>query len=60
MILYRQKTLTNPYTYTHKTVRGKNKFKKAAGTGAICKNHCYFYTIGMRNQKMKLRKQFHL
>ena len=35
----------NPYTYTHKTVRGKNKFKRSAGIGAIGKNHCYFYTM---------------
>ena len=39
MILYIQKTLTNPYTYTHKTIRGKNKFKKAARIGAIGKNN---------------------
>ena len=55
--------------YTESPKESKNKkaqlLKLMSSTSlqdirAICKDHFYFYTLAVKNLKMKLRKQFHL
>ena len=56
MILY----VENPKYTTRKLLDLINEYSKAAGYKINTRNPLHSYTLTMRKQKWKLRKQFHL
>ena len=55
MILY----IENPKHFTRKLLELINEYTKVAGYKITHRNPLHFYTLTMRKQKEKLRKQFH-
>ena len=55
MILY----IENPKGSTRKLLELINDYSKVAGYKITHRNHLHSYTLIMRKQKEKLRKQFH-
>ena len=56
MILY----IENPKDSIRKLLELISEFSKVADTKLIHRNHLHFYTLTMKNQKDKLKKQSHL
>ena len=55
MILF----IENPKDNIRKLLELISEFSKVAGYKSIYRNHLYFYTLAMKNQKEKLRNQSH-
>ena len=55
MILY----IENPKDFTRKLLELINEYTKVAGYKITHRNPLHSYTLTMRKQKEKLRKQFH-
>ena len=55
MIVYTE----NPKDSIRKLLELISEFSKVAGYKSIYRNHLYFYTLAMKNQKEKLRNQSH-
>ena len=55
VILY----VENPKDSIRKLLELISEFSKVAGYKSIYRNHLYFYTLAMKNQKEKLRNQSH-
>ena len=52
--------IENPKDAIRKVLEFINEFSKVEGNKRICKNLLHFYTLTMKDQKEKLRKQSHL
>ena len=51
--------IENPKDSTRKLLELIREFSKVQYTKPIHRNHLHFYILTMKNQKEKLRKQFH-
>lgn len=55
MIVYTESPNKSTYAHTQNYYREKS-LAKLQDTITICKNHCYFYKLGMRNQNNEIKK----
>ena len=56
MILY----IENPKDSIRKLLELISEFSTVENTASVQRNHLHFYILTMKNQKEKLRNQFHL